>query len=1009
MKTGIIDGLIHNTVGVIFDSGELVADATSIVIDGLTGNIDEEYEIYCFFVRGGTVAQSYYLNLNGDTGTNYGRERLRATGATITGVRTTSTSNMSIGYTNASGDVSFSVTMLHSKVGRKRVAYSRKALEVNATAVTYLDFEGHVWNNTTDEITSMTISSSGTDGIGVGSRIIITKRVNSAWGMKTGLIEPISTVGGVWQKIVDVTVASYLEMLDSPDWDVVADSSDWTIDVWVKPDHLDTNAYIVAQHQDLSNRWFLTKDGGVPRFIASMGGVNRVDMFKANDLIPADAWTHVAVCKVGNEYGMFYNGTQRAYQLSTYNQAYNGSLHIARRGDNAFAFPGLIEEVRIQKSNVFGVTMTNGGSFNGSTAYLSAPDHADWDFVANNTDSYTISFFAKVGSITNSRLFAQSDLGNNAIELYHNTNVLQFNVYISGFQIQCLANASYMNDTKWHHIAVVILGQGSSKDIAIYKDGIQVGWVQSSYTVTLDDPFTIGSNGANHFNGSIDEFIVYKGNLFSATPNVGKTDTIVVPTSPHVSDVNTKLLLHLDNNVTDSGNTGHTITNTSVTFGWGYFGFTPPTAPHTPDANTKLLLHGDTFPIVDSANQNSRNVITNTNVTLDTTNKQFGAGSAAFNGSNAYLEMPDSNDWNFIANNSDSYTISMFVRISSITNCVFFTQTNNSTDSIQFQHNTSVMQYQVYVGGVTQFSCQANSDYINDTNWHHIALVIIGQGSSKDVAIYKDGNQVGWVQSSYTYTPGHTLRIGGNSVGGWLNGNIDDFRVYRGNPYNASPNSSKTDTITVPTSAHVADDGIVLLLHFDASPFVDSSYGHAITNYGVAVNSDDKVFGTGSMQFGGPETNVVTFDNLDGNTDVLYKITYHIATTNAVGDYIMRFNGDVTADHYYSERVYGQTATITAAGALATSIGIATISGLSLSYITSGELLLYAPSGAPRIVLSSDSNALGTGGTTMGLNQERASTWFNSVNNITSITILGAGATPIMTTGTRIEIYKLNL
>lgn len=61
------------------------------------------------------------------------------------------------------------------------------------------------------------------------------------------------------------------------------------------------------------------------------------------------------------------------------------------------------------------------------------------------------------------------------------------------------------------------------------------------------------------------------------------------------------------------------------------------------DSYTKLLLHGDVFPFVDAIGK----TVTNTDVTLDTTNKVFGAGSMAFNGSSAFLSLADSADWDF--------------------------------------------------------------------------------------------------------------------------------------------------------------------------------------------------------------------------------------------------------------------------------------------------------------------------------------------------------------------------
>ncbi|KKM18202.1 hypothetical protein LCGC14_1668080, partial [marine sediment metagenome] len=66
------------------------------------------------------------------------------------------------------------------------------------------------WTNTADEITSLVVFADNTDGIGIGSRIILLKKVDVSSDMKTGAIEVQGEIENAWQKIYtnDLTSAA---------------------------------------------------------------------------------------------------------------------------------------------------------------------------------------------------------------------------------------------------------------------------------------------------------------------------------------------------------------------------------------------------------------------------------------------------------------------------------------------------------------------------------------------------------------------------------------------------------------------------------------------------------------------------------------------------------------------------------------------------------------------------------------------------------------------------------
>jgi hypothetical protein len=88
-----------------------------------------------------------------------------------------------------------------------------------------------------------------------------------------------------------------------------------------------------------------------------------------------------------------------------------------------------------------------------------------------------------------------------------------------------------------------------------------------------------------------------------------------------------------------------------------------------------------------------------------------------------------------------------------------------------------------------------NQDVITDSDWHHIAVCKVGT----EYGVYKDGRQVGYANSLSALDITGLLYIGQRGDdGNMFNGNMDEVRIYHGNPLGALPDSSHSDTIEVP-------------------------------------------------------------------------------------------------------------------------------------------------------------------------------------------------------------------
>ncbi len=96
---------------------------------------------------------------------------------------------------------------------------------------------------------------------------------------------------------------------------------------------------------------------------------------------------------------------------------------------------------------------------------------------------------------------------------------------------------------------------------------------------------------------------------------------------------------------------------------------------------------------------------------------------------------------------------------------------------------------------------------INDTNWHHIAMIQL----NADWGIYLDGTQVlhivgtsGAMAFAVPLSYGYRKNGGGDF---WTNGNYAHARWQNANYFGASPNSTPDDTIIPPVGPYTADGG----------------------------------------------------------------------------------------------------------------------------------------------------------------------------------------------------------
>ena len=176
--------------------------------------------------------------------------------------------------------------------------------------------------------------------------------------------------------------------------------------------------------------------------------------------------------------------------------------------------------------------------FDGTGDYLSIPDSANWDVVGSATDKQTIDFWVKhtdhVGSETYLTQMETMPTDRWFIRHVHGTGIL-FEVS-STTTIITLGPAGEIADTNWHHVAVFKV----AAEYGLYKDGTQIAHTSDVSTDTLAGSLYIGCDGGTapmggYFAGHIEEIRIVPANVFNASPVVGLTDKIMVPSRQYIS------------------------------------------------------------------------------------------------------------------------------------------------------------------------------------------------------------------------------------------------------------------------------------------------------------------------------------------------------------------------------------------------------------------------------------------------------------------------------------------
>ena len=459
------------------------------------------------------------------------------------------------------------------------------------------------------------------------------------------------------------------------------------------------------------------------------------------------------VLEMGDEYFRLYsNGADLVEQsldvtklLLNNNTDVDGSLEFIDSGDTGHIVStvGTAQTSSAQKK--FGNASL---LLDGNSDYLTAPDHADWNF---GTGDFTIDCWIRFNTLTTGRydICSQADASDNYWEfrIYYLATGSTVELRVEpGTTINIYAAYDNFVTDVWYHLMIT----RSGNDFRIFVNGTQIGSTQTNSNSMPDIASDLrigvykGSVTTYYFDGYIDEFRISKG------------------IARETSD------------------------------------FTPETSAYTSDSYTKLLLHCNS----QDASTNAHRIQFQGTAQLDTAVKKWGTGSLLLDGNSDYLQIPNSSDFDIVASSTDDWTVDFWVKHTD----------HAGTEQYMSQYEDSTNYWTIYHtdGSGIKFLVSSGSTIIDtgfggeitDTDWHHIALCKVGS----KYAIYKDGVQVNYTLDDSTDTFTGDLFIGAQGTPtNYFDGSMDDIRIMNYNVFNANPNSAKTDTIVIPTSEVNAD------------------------------------------------------------------------------------------------------------------------------------------------------------------------------------------------------------
>ena len=327
------------------------------------------------------------------------------------------------------------------------------------------------------------------------------------------------------------------------------------------------------------------------------------------------------------------------------------------------------------------------------------------------------------------------------------------------------------------HACIVTLGEyGVDIDYGLYINNSQQLYMYFN-TTTFLNTIVLSLNTWHHV--AVSRFGTASNNL---KVFVNGNSTSFSNNTSTVGTGNRQLTIGADQNGDESNFTGY-ISNVRIVKGTAVYtsNFQPSTIPLTAITNTSLLLNFTNAAIFDGVKLN--NIETVGGAQINTSIKQYGTGSLAFDGSGDYLRVNGGSLFDF---GTGSFTMECFVYLpTGITQGYLFgTRTGDSGTTIRWciYISSSTIAIDFWNTSNVRIALFAHQTSLTNNVFHHVAVV----RNVNEFAIYLNGVKSTNTVTNSTAVNNIKLIVDlGQSTGGFtnglpLNGYIDDLRITKG-------------------------------------------------------------------------------------------------------------------------------------------------------------------------------------------------------------------------------------
>lgn len=167
----------------------------------------------------------------------------------------------------------------------------------------------------------------------------------------------------------------------------------------------------------------------------------------------------------------------------------------------------------------------------------------------------------------------------------------------------------------------------------------------------------------------------------------------------------------------------------------------------------------------------------NGNAKTSTSTVKLGTASGSFDGTNSYLNVATSTDFDLGSSGSGDFTLEFWMNLTvSNTLQAICNAGGNQTTGYAFAWIGSEGKFGILLNNGSYTRCSATST-VNPSTWYHVAFV----RSGGTITVYLNGTSQGTFTDQAFNSNGQSFQIGQQSdSSGWVNGFIDEFRLSKG-------------------------------------------------------------------------------------------------------------------------------------------------------------------------------------------------------------------------------------